>query len=302
MLPKSTRLQTGLGPGIPPHPPASSEPPPLPTARGAYAPHGFTSVILSPVSLPKVPLDSAPAPASCAPTGVATTSSTPGSNPFTSMVEIPSPMALPSSQPAGALAPAPEASSLLPSKQPAALLSTFAPPKPSKYPLRCILPGMEQGTILTCLWTSFRLWLEMEFASIIFLTVWYRICMSQTLQPQDNVESITASDSSSDSEDADVSIPDVVSLPGSSASATGGERSRTTQLLEQRLPPTPALNQSDARCIPMSLEDRLRDAQELVEQGLEDIAILRADLNHFNDVLLQHILVLRNVRNNYLCL
>ncbi|KAN0141482.1 hypothetical protein V8E53_000727 [Lactarius tabidus] len=277
MPPKSTRLQTGLGPGIPPHPPASSEPPPLPTARGAYAPHGFMSVILSPVSLPKVPLDSAPAPASRAPTGVATTSSTPGSNPFTSMVEIPSPMALPSSQPAGALAPAPEASSLLPSKQPAALLSTFAPPKPSK------------------------LWLEMEFASIIFLTVWYRICMSQTLQPQDNVESITASDSSSDSEDADVSIPDVVSLPGSSASATGGERSRTTQLLEQRLPPTPALNQSDARCIPMSLEDRLRDAQELVEQGLEDIAILRADLNHFNDVLLQHILVLHNMRNNYLC-
>jgi hypothetical protein len=73
------------------------------------------------------------------------------------------------------------------------------------------------------------------------------------------------------------------------------------QLLEQHLPPTPALNQSDACCIPMSLEDRLRDAQELVEQGLEDIAILRADLNHFNDVLLQHILVLCNVRNNYLC-
>ncbi|KAN0128959.1 hypothetical protein V8E53_013221 [Lactarius tabidus] len=135
MPPKSTHLQTGLGPGIPPHPPASSEPPPLPTARGAYAPHGFTSVIPSPVLLPKVPLDSAPAPASHAPTGVATTSSTPGSDPFTSMVEIPSPMALPSSQPAGALAPVPEASSLLPSKQPAALLSTFAPPKPSKYPL-----------------------------------------------------------------------------------------------------------------------------------------------------------------------
>jgi hypothetical protein len=40
------------------------------------------------------------------------------------------------------------------------------------------------------------------------------------------------------------------------------------------------------------------------EQGLEsDIAILRADLNHFNDVLLQHILVLntQHVRNNYLC-
>jgi hypothetical protein len=120
-----------------------------------------------------------------------------------------------------------------------------------------------------------------------------------------------------DSEDADVSIPDIVSLPGSSTSATGGEvcdefipssirllrrlqRSRTMQLLEQRLPPTPALNQSDTRCIPMSLEDRLHNAQEL-EQGLENIAILRADLNHFNDVLLQHILVLRNVRNNYLC-
>jgi hypothetical protein len=121
-----------------------------------------------------------------------------------------------------------------------------------------------------------------------------------------------------DSEDADVSIPDVVSLPGLSASATGGEvcdkfipssicllrclqHSRTMQLLEQRLPATPALNQSNAHCIPMSLEDRLHNAQELVEQGLEDIAILRADLNHFNDVLLQHILVLRNMRNNYLC-
>ncbi|KAN0131147.1 hypothetical protein V8E53_011039 [Lactarius tabidus] len=293
MPPKSTRLQTGLGPGIPPHPPASSEPPPLPTARGAYAPHGFTSVILSPVSLLKVLLDSAPAPASRAPTGVATTSSTPGSNPFTSMVEIPSPMALPSSQPAGALAPAPEASSLLPSKQPAALLSTFAPPKPSKYPLRCILPGMEQGSTMArdgvCLnHIPDRLVQDMHVPDT-------------PSEPQDNVESITASDSSSDSEDADVRIPDVVSLPGSSASATGGERSRTTQLLEQRLPPTPALNQSDARCIPMSLEDRLCNAQELVEQGLEDIAILRADLNHFNDVLLQHILVLCNVRNNYLC-
>jgi hypothetical protein len=120
-----------------------------------------------------------------------------------------------------------------------------------------------------------------------------------------------------DSEDADVSIPDVISLPGSSASATGGEvcdefilssicllrclqHSRTMQLLEQHLPPTPALNQSDAHCIPMSLEDRLCNAQELVEQGLEDIVILRAYLNHFNDILLQHILVLCNVRNNYL--
>jgi hypothetical protein len=69
-----------------------------------------------------------------------------------------------------------------------------------------------------------------------------------------------------DSEDADVSIPDIVSLPGSSTSATGGEvcdefipssirllrrlqRSRTMQLLEQRLPPTPALNQSDTRTL-----------------------------------------------------
>jgi hypothetical protein len=120
-----------------------------------------------------------------------------------------------------------------------------------------------------------------------------------------------------DSEEADVSIPDVISLPGSSTSATGGEvcdkfipssicllrrlqHSRTMQLLEQHLPPTPALNQSNAHCISMSVEDRLCNAQELVEQGLEDIVILREDLNHFNDVLLQHILVLCNMRNNYL--
>ncbi|KAN0131112.1 hypothetical protein V8E53_011004 [Lactarius tabidus] len=204
-------------------------------------------------------------------------------------------MALPSSQPAGELAPVPEASSLLPSKQPVALLSTFAPPKPSKYPLRCILPGMEQGSLQT---------MARDGVCLNHIPD----CLVQDMhvpdtpsEPQDNVESITASDSSSDSDVADVSIPDIVSLPGSSASATGGECSRTMQLLEQHLPATPALNQSNACCIPMSLEDRLRDAQDLVEQGLEDIVILRADLNHFNDVLLQHILVLCNMRNNYLC-
>ncbi|KAN0139735.1 hypothetical protein V8E53_002397 [Lactarius tabidus] len=294
MSPKSTHSQTGLGPGIPPHPPASSEPLPLPTARGAYAPHGFTLVIPSPVSLQKVLLDSAPAPASRAPTGVVTASSTPGSNPFTSMVKVPSPMALPSSQPASALAPVPEASSLLPSMQPVALLSTFAPPKLSKYPLQCILPGMEQGSLQTMAQD------EVCLNHIPDHLVQDTHVPDTPSELQDNVESITASDSSSDSEDADVSIPDVISLPGSSASATGGEHSRTMQLLEQHLPPTPALNQSDAHCIPMSLEDRLCNAQELVEQGLEDIVILRAYLNHFNDILLQHILVLCNVRNNYL--
>jgi hypothetical protein len=48
----------------------------------------------------------------------------------------------------------------------------------------------------------------------------------------------------------------------------------------------------------MSLEDRLCKAQELVDQVLEDLAVLRAECNDFfNDIL-----VLCNVGNNDLCL
>jgi hypothetical protein len=52
--------------------------------------------------------------------------------------------------------------------------------------------------------------------------------------------------------------------------------------------------------VPVNLEDRLREAQELVDQELNDLERLRADLNRYNDILLNHMLILRNVRNNYL--
>jgi hypothetical protein len=52
--------------------------------------------------------------------------------------------------------------------------------------------------------------------------------------------------------------------------------------------------------VPVGLEDRLRKAQELMDQELEQIDILRTGINQFNDLLLQHGLVLRNIRDNFL--
>ncbi|KAN0134088.1 hypothetical protein V8E53_008093 [Lactarius tabidus] len=113
---------------------------------------------------------------------------------------------------------------------------------------------------------------------------------------EDDIERITVSDSSSDPEDVDVNVPDDASLPESHGiSAAGGEPSRHVQLLAHR--PSWA---GGAPHVPVNLEDRLREAQELVDQELNDLERLRANLNRYNDILLNHMLILRNVRNNYL--
>jgi hypothetical protein len=78
------------------------------------------------------------------------------------------------------------------------------------------------------------------------------------------------------------------------------QRSRTAELLAQRLSREPSATQLDAGRVPLSLEDRLREAQDLIDQELDDLAVVRSDLNHFNDLILQHVLVLRNIRNNFL--
>jgi hypothetical protein len=78
------------------------------------------------------------------------------------------------------------------------------------------------------------------------------------------------------------------------------KRSRTAELLARRLSRSPVINQADANRVPLSLEERLCVAQELIDQELDELETLRAELNRFNDILLQHSLVLRSVRNNFL--
>ena len=77
------------------------------------------------------------------------------------------------------------------------------------------------------------------------------------------------------------------------------QRSRTAELLARRLSRSPRLH-IEAVQRPLSLEDRLDEARTLIDRELDDLTSLRADLTHFNDVLVQHTLVLRSLRNNYL--
>ena len=59
-------------------------------------------------------------------------------------------------------------------------------------------------------------------------------------------------------------------------------------------------HEPDAVEVPVRLEDRLRVAQELLDHELDQVDLLRTGVNQFNDLLLQHVLVLRNIRNNFL--
>ncbi|KAN0131118.1 hypothetical protein V8E53_011010 [Lactarius tabidus] len=103
---------------------------------------------------------------------------------------------------------------------------------------------------------------------------------------EDDIERITVSDSLSDPEDVDVNVPDDASLPEShSISAAGGECSRHVQLLAHR----PSWAGGTPR-VPVNLEDRLCEAQELVDQELNDLERLRVDLNWYNDILFNHCL------------
>ncbi|KAN0128964.1 hypothetical protein V8E53_013226 [Lactarius tabidus] len=112
---------------------------------------------------------------------------------------------------------------------------------------------------------------------------------------EDDIERITVSDSSSDPEDVDVNVPDGAPVSLSRTAFLPLVCSRHVQLLAHR--PSWA---GGTPCVPVNLEDRLREAQELVDQELNDLERLRADLNQYNDILLNHMLILRNVRNNYL--
>jgi hypothetical protein len=75
---------------------------------------------------------------------------------------------------------------------------------------------------------------------------------------------------------------------------------QNAQLLACRLSQTPTVNQIYARCVPHSLEERLTAAREIIDIKLDHLADFRRELNCMNDVALQHILVLQNLRDNFL--
>ena len=51
---------------------------------------------------------------------------------------------------------------------------------------------------------------------------------------------------------------------------------------------------------PLVQEDRFREGQEMLHRELEVVRRLRAEINKMSDTLLEHILILRNIRENYL--
>ena len=51
---------------------------------------------------------------------------------------------------------------------------------------------------------------------------------------------------------------------------------------------------------PPAQEDRFREGQEMLHRELEVVRRLRAEINKMSDTLLEHILILRNIRENYL--
>jgi hypothetical protein len=68
----------------------------------------------------------------------------------------------------------------------------------------------------------------------------------------------------------------------------------------RRLSRTPPINQINARCVPIGLEERLNAAREIIDIQLDELADFRKELSRLNDQALQHIIVLANVKDNYL--
>jgi hypothetical protein len=71
-------------------------------------------------------------------------------------------------------------------------------------------------------------------------------------------------------------------------------------LLARWLSCTPPINKIDASRIPEVLEERLKAAQRILDIQLEELADFRKELNRLNDQVLQHMIVIENVKDNYL--
>ena len=51
---------------------------------------------------------------------------------------------------------------------------------------------------------------------------------------------------------------------------------------------------------PLAQEDRFREGQEMLHRELEVVRRLHAEINKMSDTLLEHILILHNIQENYL--
>jgi hypothetical protein len=71
-------------------------------------------------------------------------------------------------------------------------------------------------------------------------------------------------------------------------------------LLAHRLSRTPPINKIDASHVPEVLEERLKAARRILDIQLEELADFRKELNRLNDQVLQHMIVIENVKDNYL--
>jgi hypothetical protein len=63
---------------------------------------------------------------------------------------------------------------------------------------------------------------------------------------------------------------------------------------------TPPINQINAWHVPVGLEELLIAAQEIIDIQLDALADFRKELSHLNNEALQHVIVLENIKNNYL--
>jgi hypothetical protein len=67
-----------------------------------------------------------------------------------------------------------------------------------------------------------------------------------------------------------------------------------------RLSCTPPINQINACHVPIGLDEWLNAVQEIIDIQLDELADFRRELSCLNDQALQHIIVLANVKDNYL--
>ena len=72
------------------------------------------------------------------------------------------------------------------------------------------------------------------------------------------------------------------------------------ELLTHEVYLRPAVTQLTAREVLPRLQDRLEAARTLIDKELNDLVELRTDINRMSDALLLHILVLQNIRDNFL--
>jgi hypothetical protein len=68
------------------------------------------------------------------------------------------------------------------------------------------------------------------------------------------------------------------------------------EVLSRHLSRAPPVNQINAHPVPLTLEERLHEAEVVIDQALGNLETFRSDLSDCNDILLRHTLVLSSVK------